>query len=96
MGLFVVLFVLGEVGLERVIIYLILWNLIVFSIMFVIFKGGGFWFGIIFIFKLLIIWGMILGVIFNLFNIELFLKFDDGLYILREVVILIFLLLMGI
>lgn len=39
---------------------------------------------------------MILGVIFNLFNIELFLKFDDGLYILREVVILIFLLLMGI
>lgn len=42
MGLFVVLFVLGEVGLERVIIYLILWNLIVFSIMFVIFKGGGF------------------------------------------------------
>ncbi|MDT9342448.1 AEC family transporter [Trichodesmium erythraeum 21-75] len=96
MGLPVALFALGEAGLERAIIYLISWNLIVFSTMPAILKGGGFRSGIIFTFKLPIIWGMILGVILNLFNIELPLKLDDGLHILREAAIPISLLLMGI
>ena len=96
MGLPVALFALGEAGLERAIIYLISWNLIVFSTMPAILKGGGFRSGIIFTFKLPIIWGMILGVILNFFNIELPLKLDDGLRLLREATIPISLLLMGI
>ncbi|MCL2931213.1 MAG: AEC family transporter [Trichodesmium sp. MAG_R03] len=96
MGLPVTLFALGEAGLERAVIYLIAWNLIVFSTMPAILKGGGFRSSIIFLFKLPIIWGMILGVILNLFNIELPLKLDDGLHLLRQATIPICLLLMGI
>ncbi|MCL2923325.1 MAG: AEC family transporter [Trichodesmium sp. MAG_R04] len=96
MGLPVTLFALGEAGLERAVIYLISWNLIVFSTMPAILKGGGFWSSIIFTFKLPIIWGMILGIVINLFNIELPLKLDDGLHLLREAAIPVSLLLMGI
>lgn len=96
MGLPVTLFALGEAGLERAVIYLISWNLIVFSTMPAILKGGGFRSSIIFTFKLPIIWGMILGIVINLFNIELPLKLDDGLHLLREAAIPVSLLLMGI
>ncbi len=96
MGLPVTLFALGEAGLERAVIYLISWNIIVMSTMPAILKGGGFRSSIIFTFKLPIIWGMILGVILNSFNIELPLKLDDGLHLLREAAIPVALLLMGI
>ena len=96
MGLPVTLFALGEAGLERAVIYLISWNLIVFSTMPAILKGGGFRSSIIFTFKLPIIWGMILGIVINLFNIELPLKLDDGLHLLGEAAIPVSLLLMGI
>ncbi|NET27308.1 AEC family transporter [Okeania sp. SIO1I7] len=96
MGLSVTLFALGEAGLERAVIYLISWNIIVFSTMPAILKGEGFWSGMTFTFKLPIIWGMILGVILNSFNIELPLKLDDGLHLLREATIPVSLLLMGI
>ncbi|WP_143437883.1 AEC family transporter, partial [Hydrocoleum sp. CS-953] len=96
MGLPVTLFALGEAGLERAVIYLISWNLIVMSTMPAILKGGGFRSGIIFTLKLPIIWGMILGLTLNLWDIELPLKLDDGLHLLRGATIPIALLLMGI
>ncbi len=96
MGLSVTLFALGEAGLERAIIYLISWNLIVLSTMPAILKGGGFWSGIIFTLKLPIIGGMILGLILNILDIKLPLKLDDGLHLLREAAIPVALLLMGI
>ncbi|MEM1172964.1 MAG: AEC family transporter [Cyanobacteria bacterium P01_H01_bin.35] len=96
MGLPVTLFALGEAGLERAVIYLISWNLIVFSTMPAILKGGGFRSGIIFTLKVPIIWGMILGLTLNVLDIELPLKLDDGLHILSEAAIPISLLLMGI
>ncbi|MEB3339526.1 AEC family transporter [Okeania sp.] len=96
MGLSVTLFALGEPGLEKAVIYLISWNLIVMSTMPAILKGGRFWSSIIFTLKLPIIWGMILGLIFNLFNVQLPLRLDDGLHLLKEATIPVALLLMGI
>ncbi len=96
MGLPVTLFALGEAGLERAVIYLISWNIIVFSTMPAILKGGGFRSSIIFTIKAPIIWGMILGLTLNLWDINLPLKLDDGLHLLREAAIPISLLLMGI
>ncbi|NEO55498.1 MAG: AEC family transporter [Okeania sp. SIO3B5] len=96
MGLSVTLFALGEAGLERAVIYLISWNLIVLSTMPAILRGEGFWSSVIFTLKLPIVWGMILGLILNLFDIQLPLKLDDGLHLLREATIPISLLLMGI
>lgn len=96
MGLSVTLFALGEAGLEKAVIYLISWNLIVLSTMPGLLKGGGFLSGIIFTLKLPIIWGMTLGIILNFFDIQLPLKLDDGLHLLREAAIPVALLLMGI
>ncbi|MDY7004971.1 MAG: AEC family transporter [Cyanobacteriota bacterium] len=96
MGLSVTLFALGEAGLERAVIYLISFNLIVLGTMPAILRGGGVWSSIIFTLKLPIIWGMILGLILNSFDIQLPLKLDDGLHLLREAAIPISLLLMGI
>ncbi len=96
MGLPVSLFALGEAGLERAVIYLISWNLIVFSTMPAILKGGGFRSGIILTLKVPIIWGMILGLTLNLWDIKLPLKLDDGLHLLGEAAIPVALLLMGI
>ncbi|NEP81089.1 MAG: AEC family transporter [Okeania sp. SIO3B3] len=96
MGLSVTLFALGEAGLEKAVIYLISFNLIVLGTMPAILRGGGVWSSIIFTLKLPIIWGMILGLILNSFDIQLPLKLDDGLHLLREAAIPISLLLMGI
>lgn len=96
MGLSVTLFALGEAGLERAVIYLISWNLIVLSTMPAILRGEGFWSSVIFTLKLPIVWGMILGLILNSFNVQLPLKLDDGLHLLKGATIPISLLLMGI
>ncbi len=96
MGLSVTLFALGEAGLERAVIYLISWNLIALSTMPAILKGGGILPSIIFTIKLPIIWGMVVGLILNSFDVKLPLKLDDGLHLLREATIPVSLLLMGI
>lgn len=96
MGLSVTLFALGEAGLERAVIYLISWNLIVFSTMPAIIKGGGFWSSLIFTLKLPIVWGIILGLVLHSFNVKLPLKLDEGLHLLAGATIPISLLLMGI
>lgn len=96
MGLSVTLFALGEAGLERAVIYLISWNLIVLSTMPAILKGGNFWSSIIFTFKLPILWGMTLGLVLNSFDVKLPLKLDEGLHLLAGATIPVSLLLMGI
>ncbi|MGB3509869.1 MAG: AEC family transporter [Microcoleaceae cyanobacterium] len=96
MGLSVTLFALGEAGLERAIIYLISWNLIVLSTMPAILKGGNFLSSIIFTLKLPIVWGMILGLVLNSFDVKLPLKLDEGLHLLAGATIPVSLLLMGI
>ena len=96
MGLSVTLFALGEAGLERAVIYLISWNLIVLSTMPAILKGGNLWSSIIFTLKLPILWGMVLGLVLNSFDVKLPLKLDEGLHLLAGATIPISLLLMGI
>lgn len=96
MGLSVTLFALGNAGLERAVIYLISWNIIVFSTMPGILKGGGFWSSIIFTLKLPILWGMIFGLVLHSFEIQLPLKMDEGLHLLAGATIPVSLLLMGI
>ncbi len=96
MGLAVTLFALGEAGLERAVIYLISWNIIVFSTMPAILKGGNLFSSIIFTLKLPIIWGITLGLVLNSFDINLPLKLDDGLHLLAGATIPVSLLLMGI
>ncbi|MGB3534309.1 MAG: AEC family transporter [Microcoleaceae cyanobacterium] len=95
MGLPVVFFALGESGLERAIIYLIAWNLVVLMTMPGFLQTGGFLSSIWFTLKLPLIWAILLGISLNLFNIQLPWRLDEGLHILSESAIPMALILLG-
>ncbi len=96
MGLPVILFFLGEEGLERAIIYLIAWNLIVLSTMPGFLQNGGFLSSIRLTLKLPLIWCILFGISLNQLNIQLPWRLGEGLHLLSGSAIPVALLLLGI
>jgi predicted permease len=95
MGLPVVLFALGETGLERAVIYLIAWNLVVLITMPGFLQTGGFLASIRFTLKLPLIWAIVLGVSLNQFDLQFPWRLDEGLHLLSESAIPVALILLG-
>ncbi len=95
MGLPVVLFALGETGLERAVIYLIAWNLVVLITMPGFLQTGGFLSSIRFTLKLPLVWAILLGVSLNQLSIQLPWRLDEGLHLLSESAIPVALILLG-
>ncbi len=95
MGLPIVFFALGETGLERAVVYLIAWNLVVLITMPGFLQTGGFLSSVRFTFKLPLIWAIILGVSLNQFNIQLPWRLDEGLNLLSDSAIPVALILLG-
>ncbi|MGB3402543.1 MAG: AEC family transporter [Microcoleaceae cyanobacterium] len=95
MGLPIILFALGEAGLERGVIYLIAWNLVVLITMPGFLQAGGFLSSIRFTFKLPLFWAILFGISFNQFNIQLPLRLDEGLHLLSESAVPMALILLG-
>lgn len=95
MGLPVVLFALGETGLERAVIYLIAWNLVVLMTMPGFLQAGGFLSSIRFTLKLPLVWAILLGIALNQLNIQLPWRLDEGLHLLSESAVPMALILLG-
>jgi len=96
MGLSVILFALGEEGLERAIVYLIAWNLVVLTTAPALIKGGGFLSALKFTLKLPLFWAIVLGLLLYGFDVALPDSVDAGLNLLAQATIPIALLLLGI
>lgn len=95
MGLPVVLFALGETGLERAVIYLIAWNLVVLMTMPGFLQAGGFLSSLRFTFKLPLVWAILLGMTLNQLKIQLPWRLDEGLHLLSESAVPMALILLG-
>jgi predicted permease len=95
MGLPIILFALGEAGLERGVIYLIAWNLVVLITMPGFLQAGGFLSSLRFTFKLPLFWAILFGMSFNQLNIQLPLRLDEGLHLLSESAVPMALILLG-
>ncbi|MDY7020567.1 MAG: AEC family transporter, partial [Cyanobacteriota bacterium] len=96
LGLPVTLFALGEAGLERAIVYLIAWNVVVLMTIPAFLQSGGFRSSIKFMLKLPLTWAVVSGVCLRLFNVPLPLKLDEGLSLLGGAAIPLALLMLGI
>ncbi|MEB3281735.1 MAG: AEC family transporter [Lyngbya sp.] len=96
LGLPVTLFALGEAGLERAIVYLIAWNIVVLTTVPAFLQNGGFRSSIKFMLKLPLTWAVTFGVCLRVFNIQLPLKLDEGLDLLANAAIPLALLMLGV
>ncbi|HBR00457.1 MULTISPECIES: AEC family transporter [unclassified Roseofilum] len=96
MGLPFATFALGEAGLDRAIVCLIVSSLIIFSTGPALLQGGGLGDSLRLIVRLPLIWAMIAGLILRVFSIELPLRLDDGLDLLGSAAIPIALIVLGI
>jgi predicted permease len=96
MGLPIILFALGQAGLDRATIYLIAWNIIILVVVPPFLKGGSFWSALKFTFKLPLIWGVIIGLVLRTTDIELPWKLADALKMLSQAAIPDALLFLGI
>lgn len=96
MGLAVVLFTLGEPGLDRAIIYLLTSNILLFSITPAFLKGGGWRPGLSLTLKLPLVWAIPVGFALRLFGTSLPLKLDAGLEILAAAATPVAILILGI
>jgi predicted permease len=96
MGLPIILFALGQTGLDRATIYLIAWNIIILVVVPPFLKGGGFWSALKFTLKLPLIWGVIIGLVLRTTDIELPWKLADALKMLSQAAIPDALLFLGI
>jgi len=96
MGLPIILFALGQAGLDRATIYLIAWNIIILVVVPPFLKGGGFWSALKFTLKLPLIWGVIIGLVLRTTDIELPWKLADALKMLSQAAIPDALLFLGI
>ena len=96
LGLPVTLFALGEAGLERAIVYLIAWNIVVLMTVPAFLQSGGFRSSIQFMLKLPLTWAVTFGICLRVFNVPLPLKLDEGLNLLANAAIPIALLMLGI
>ena len=96
MGLPFAAFALGEAGLERAIICLIISSLVIFSTGPGLLQGGGWKESIQLTFKLPLIWAILTGLLLRFFSIQLPLRLDDGLELLGGAAIPIALIVLGI
>ncbi len=96
MGLPLSLFALGEGGLERAIVCLIISSLIIFSIGPALLQGGGWQDSIRLTLRLPLLWAMLAGMSLRLFSIRLPLRLDDGIHLLGGAAIPLALLVLGI
>lgn len=95
MGLPVTLFALGDAGLERGIVYLIVSSIVVNTTGPAFCRGGGFWSSTRFIFKLPLVWSILIGLALHFAQIELPLNLDEGLHLLGQATIPIALIVLG-
>ncbi|MDJ1180528.1 AEC family transporter [Roseofilum sp. BLCC_M91] len=96
MGLPFATFALGEAGLDRAIVCLIVSSLIIFSTGPALLQGGGLGESLRLIIKLPLIWAMVAGLLLRVFSIDLPLRLDDGLDLLGSAAIPIALVVLGI
>ncbi|MDJ1181983.1 AEC family transporter [Roseofilum casamattae] len=96
MGLPFVTFALGEAGLERAIICLIISSLVIFSTGPGLLQGGGWKESLRLTIKLPLIWAIMAGLLLRFFSIQLPLRLDDGLELLGGAAIPIALIVLGI
>ena len=96
LGLPVTLFALGEAGLERAIVYLIVWNVVVLTTVPAFLQKGGFRSSIQFMLRLPLTWAVFFGVALRGFNVQLPFQLDEGLNLLAEAAIPLGLLMLGI
>lgn len=95
MGLPIVIFALGDIGLERAIIYMIGGAIFLFIIAPAILQGKGFKIGLQLTFKLPLIWAMLLGFLLNWFNLELPFNLGKSIKLLGAAAIPLALLILG-
>lgn len=95
MGLSVTLLALGEAGLERAIVYLIAWNLVVLVTAPAIIKGGGWQSSLKFTLRLPLFWSIIAALVLYALHIKLPFNIDKGLNLVAESAIPLGLLLLG-
>ncbi|MBP0030644.1 AEC family transporter [Roseofilum sp. Guam] len=96
MGLPFATFALGEAGLDRAIVCLIVSSLIIFSTGPALLQGGGLRDSLRLIVRLPLIWAMIAGLVLRVFSIDLPLRLDNGLDLLGSAAIPIALIVLGI
>jgi malate permease and related proteins len=95
MGLPVTFFALGDAGLERGIVYMIISSIVVNTTGPAFCRGGGFWSSARFVLKLPLVWSIVVGLVLHFFRVELPLNLDKGLHLLGEATIPIALLVLG-
>lgn len=95
LGLPLIAFSLGEAGLERAIICMIISSIIIFTIGPALLQGGAIATGFRLVLKLPLIWAMLAGIILRLLQIDLPFRLDDGIRMLGSAAIPLGLVLLG-
>lgn len=95
MGLPVTLFALGDAGLQRGIVYMIVSSIVVNTTGPAFCRGGGFWSSTRFVFKLPLVWSIVVGLVLHFAQVELPLNLDESLHLLGQATIPIALLVLG-
>jgi len=96
MGLPFIAFSLGEAGLERAVVYLIVGSIFMASLGPALLQGSGLKAGIRLTLRLPLVWAMVLGIGLRLFAIQLPLRLDQGLDLLGQAAIPVALIMLGI
>ena len=96
MGLPFILFSLGEPGLERAIIFLVLTSFAIATVFPIVLKGEGLKAGLKFTLKLPVLWAMVIGLLLQNITWTLPLALDRAITLLSEGVIPLALVILGI
>jgi predicted permease len=95
MGLAVSSFALGAEGLDRAVVYLIAFNVFVFATAQALLQGGSWRSQLRAIFKLPLVWAVLVGLALRVFSVELPFKLDESLHMMGQAAIPVALLLLG-
>lgn len=95
MGLPVTFFALGDAGLERGIVYMIISSIVINTTGPAFCRGGGFRSSAGFVFKLPLVWSIIIGLVLHFARVELPLNLDEGLHLLAQAAIPVALIVLG-
>ncbi|MEG3436257.1 AEC family transporter [Pannus brasiliensis CCIBt3594] len=96
MGLSIASFAFGATGLERAMIYMIGSSILLFGVAPAYLRGKSFLSGIRLIFKLPLLWSIVIGVSFQVFSIELPLQLDKAIESLGQAAIPLALIILGV
>ncbi|MGB5897336.1 MAG: AEC family transporter [Geitlerinemataceae cyanobacterium] len=95
MGLPVTFFALGDAGLERGIVYMIISSIVVNTTGPAFCRGGEFWATAGFVLKLPLAWSIIIGLLLHFAKVELPLNLDESLHLLAQAAIPVALIVLG-